>query len=438
MKKFLLFIGLGINLCTEAQTFGESFTDGNFTSGPTWTPFRAGGGAAGTNWLIVPDAEAGPIVSTGSSSLRLNAPAAGTFALSTPNSTWGTGTIQSWGFWMGRRTGAPLNANNRTFIWLFADRANVTDPATTGYRIVSEISGGNDELRLERVNAGAVTIITTITGIPSGIADYGFVIKVVKNSSNVWTIYTNFDLSTLIAGGGDFAFALPFAGVNFNQGSGTDAAPIPVTGTGYFAFVAETGGAAAQRTGPEFDEFYYDALGALPVDIESFRAQKSGNKARLDWAVGVESNVSGYEVERSGNGVNFTKIGFVPAIAARSYSFTDESILPGQNFYRLKTVDLDATFKYSSIVRVSGGTTVASLKLFPNPVLGQLYIQHGDAKAGAQLRVVGLDGRTMQSVRIAENAAQTILDVQRLAPGMYHLVYDNGNGERQSQKFIKQ
>jgi Secretion system C-terminal sorting domain len=438
MKKILLFIGLGINLCTEAQTFGESFADGNFTSSPAWTPFRAGGGAAVTNWLIVPDADAGPNFSTGSSTLRLNAPAAGTFALSTPNSTWGTGAIQSWGFWMGRRTGAALNANNRSFIWLFADRADVTDPAASGYRIVSEISAGNDELRLERVNGGVVTIIATVTGIPSGIADYAMLVKVVKNSSNVWTIYTNFDLSTLIPGGGDFAFALPFAGVNFNQGSGTDGAPIPITGTGYFAFMAVTGGAAAQRSGPEFDQYYYDALGALPVDIESFRAQKNGNRARLDWSVGIESNVSGYEVERSSNGVNFTRIGFVPAVAARSYSFTDESILAGQNFYRLKTVDLDASYKYSTIVRVNGSAASVSMKLFPNPVQGQLYIQHGDAKAGAQLRVVGIDGRTVQTVRLAENAAQTILDVQRLAHGVYNLVYDNGNGETQSQKFIKQ
>ena len=176
----------------------------------------------------------------------------------------------------------------------------------------------------------------------------------------------------------------------------------------------------------------------MPVDIISFKAQKNGNKARLDWRVGTESNVAGYVIERSGNGVNFSNIGFVSATASPSYTFTDESLLSGQNFYRLKTVDLDATFKFSSIIRVNGLNTGAFVKVFPNPASDRLYVQHTDAATKAQLRVIGIDGRVVQSIRIAENTAQTILDISSIAPGVYHVIYDWGNGERMTQKFIKQ
>ena len=93
---------------------------------------------------------------------------------------------------------------------------------------------------------------------------------------------------------------------------------------------------------------------------------KDGSKSKLDWKVGIEDNVKGYEIERSGNGVNFTRIGFVPATGARSYSFTDANTLTGVNFYRLKTVDIDGKYAYSFIVSINNRAG-SFVRVFPNP-----------------------------------------------------------------------
>lgn len=426
MKKILLILGLGLNLCSQAQSFFESFDDGDFTA-----PLYTWSGTAGS-WNVA-TAVAGPNTIP-SNTLKLNAAAAGTYYLSTPQSNWGD--FQAWGFWMGRVTN--VNANNYQYFWLWADQADVTSPTINGYRITMDATVGPDEIRLERVNAGvATTIITSSTGVPNGLDDYAFLVRVTRSAANVWTLFTGPDLSTLIVGGGDFPFAVPFF-VSTLQGSATDAAPITIAplGTAYMG-VEATCGAPGTRQSAEFDNILFDANGTLPVTLESFKAVKDANKAKLDWKVGIEDNVRGYEIERSSTGVNFTKIGFVSAKGARNYNFIDEQILPGQNFYRLKTIDFDTKYAYSYIVSVNGNKG-SFVKIFPNPASDRLYIQHTDATSNASIRIINLEGKMMQNVRIAENTVQTVLNIQSIPAGIYHVVYDYGNGEQKVSKFVKQ
>jgi hypothetical protein len=428
MKKFLLIIGLGVNLCAQSQSFQESFDDGDFLTPPyTWTSPTGG-------WTVIGTATAGPNTSV-SNSLRLAAPAAGTYSISTPNSNWGS--TQGWGFWMGRNT--PVNAGNNQYFWLYSDQQDVTSATRNGYRIALAATGGPDEIRLERVNGTTVTtIITSTQGIPAGLADYAFLVRVTRSSSDVWNLYTGVDLTALIPGGGDFPFAIPFF-VNEFQGSGVDAAPIaiPATGLGYLGVQATCAAGAAARASAEFDNILFDANGTLPVTLEAFKATRDGSKSKLDWKVGTEDNVKGYEIERSVNGVNFSRIGFVPATGASSYSFTDGNILSGVNFYRLKTVDLDGKYAYSFIISINNRAG-SFVKVFPNPASDRVYVQHTQAGSGAQIKVINMDGRLMQSTRIAENTAQTILDIQKLPAGIYNLIYDYGNGEQMVSKFVKQ
>jgi hypothetical protein len=336
---------------------------------------------------------------------------------------------------MGRVTN--VNANNNQHFWLWADQADLTSPTINGYRITMDNTTGPDEIRLERINAGvATTIITSSSAVPNGLDDYGFLVRVTRSASNLWTLYTGPDLNTLIVGGGDFPFAVPFF-VNTLQGSATDATPLTIAplGTAYMG-VEATCGAAATRQSAEFDNILFDANGTLPVTLESFKAIKDGSKSKLDWKVGIEDNVKGYEIERSSNGVNFTRIGFVEATGASSYSFTDVNISSGVNFYRLKTVDIDGKYAYSFIVSINNRAG-SFVKVFPNPASDRVYVQHTQASSGAQIKVISMEGRLMQNTRIAENTTQTILDIQKLPAGIYNLIYDYGNGEQMVSKFVK-
>ena len=111
--------------------------------------------------------------------------------------------------------------------------------------------------------------------------------------------------------------------------------------------------------------------------------------------------------------------------------------MSGQNFYRLKTVDKDGKYSYGYIVSVNASKG-SFVKIFPNPASTKLYIQHTEAGVNAQLRIIGLDGRLMHQARVPESAVQSILNVSALPSGIYHIVYEDGNGERMVSKFIRQ
>ena len=80
------------------------------------------------------------------------------------------------------------------------------------------------------------------------------------------------------------------------------------------------------------------------------------NQALLTWSTANEINNKGFEVELSRDNKTFSSIGFVAAVKTstgiNNYSFTDNKLLSGSNYYRLKQVDNDGASRYSSVVKL--------------------------------------------------------------------------------------
>ncbi len=95
----------------------------------------------------------------------------------------------------------------------------------------------------------------------------------------------------------------------------------------------------------------------VPVELVSFKGLAESGKVILSWSTATETNNSGFALERSSDNSAFAKIGFVKGNGTTTertdYSFIDENISASKYYYRLKQIDFDGTFKYSSIVEVS-------------------------------------------------------------------------------------
>jgi YbbR domain-containing protein len=63
-------------------------------------------------------------------------------------------------------------------------------------------------------------------------------------------------------------------------------------------------------------------------------------------------------------------------------------------------------------------------------------MQHPVAEAGSTVQLVGIDGRQLFTQNIQTGAVQTTVNVTKLIPGNYMVVF-NMNGQRQSKSFIK-
>lgn len=94
---------------------------------------------------------------------------------------------------------------------------------------------------------------------------------------------------------------------------------------------------------------------SLPIDLLTFSTEIIKNKdIRLHWTTSSERNAAIFEIERSSDGVQYSKIGEVPAVGNSSkpntYSYLDQYLeSPGNYFYRLKMVDRDGSFEYSQV-----------------------------------------------------------------------------------------
>ncbi|MCF0061843.1 FG-GAP-like repeat-containing protein [Dyadobacter chenwenxiniae] len=155
----------------------------------------------------------------------------------------------------------------------------------------------------------------------------------------------------------------------------------------------------------------------LPVELVSFDAKAIEKHVDLAWETASEVNSDHFELQRSNDGKKWEEFGKIysngDSKKRNSYHFTDLNPQTGLNYYRLKMVDKDETFAYSSIrsVNLAGRST----SLYPNPVLNTLNID--SENLDTEVRIYDVSGKEVlyqQDVK----GIRTI-NVSSLIPGNY-------------------
>ncbi len=174
----------------------------------------------------------------------------------------------------------------------------------------------------------------------------------------------------------------------------------------------------------------------LPVTFTNIIARKSGNSVELIWNVAGEKEVSRYEVERSNNGRDFTKIGEVSATEKAVYTYSDNQPGNGVIFYRVRNVDQDGKFAYTKIARVNLNKAVL-LNAFPQPAKNDITIEHGTAVNG-KITIASGNGQVMKTIAVTPGVNQTNINIANLNAGIYIIRFDNGYGSIETLKIVKQ
>ncbi|MFT3935752.1 MAG: T9SS type A sorting domain-containing protein [Chitinophagaceae bacterium] len=181
----------------------------------------------------------------------------------------------------------------------------------------------------------------------------------------------------------------------------------------------------------DFSNFFITAASsALPVTLQSFTVKAVNNTSLLQWETASELNNDHFDIERSANGVAFTKIGRVQGhgttTIAQQYTFTDAVPLAGNNYYRLAQVDLDGKVTYSQIRLLSFNVQAGALKAFPNPAKSTLHIQLPQAAPGQHsLQLYNLSGVQVLMQSVPAGSLQMDADISSLSAGIYILRYGN-------------
>ncbi len=107
----------------------------------------------------------------------------------------------------------------------------------------------------------------------------------------------------------------------------------------------------------------FRSLQNVPVELNSFTVSVSGNDVFLNWTTATETNNKGFEIQKStvrsqkSVPAKWEEIGFVngsgTSTEPKSYSFTNNKVSTGTYSYRLKQIDFNGSFEYSSIVNIA-------------------------------------------------------------------------------------
>jgi hypothetical protein len=149
--------------------------------------------------------------------------------------------------------------------------------------------------------------------------------------------------------------------------------------------------------------------------------QKIDNNAKISWSTEQENNSSHFIAERSVDGRTWNAIASVAAAGYSShridYSTYDNAPMRGINYYRLKQVDKDAKFDYSTVEKALFNSTYTA-QVVPNPANGfiNLYI----AKSGNQqsnIQVLNAAGKLVY--KTTSTQSQLKINTATFSKGLY-------------------
>ena len=330
---------------------------------------------------------------------------------------------------------------------------NNTGGSTAGFSGTAPAGGSfglnSNQLRFVVPNGGGTFTLTTRTfSLASGASsiDYGFVLAAGNTASISGTTVAVKYINT--SGAITTSPATAVTGGSVTAGNSTNicstvSTPADMSTTSrsfqlIFTFTAAgNGNPNSFFTIDDYRTSSAFAGATLPVKFQTFEATPSNNSVSLKWAVGTEENVSGYEVEKSFDGRNFSKVGFVNAANQITYTFVD-SKSSGTVYYRIKSVDVDGKYAFSTIALVKAGQSLIMLNAYPSPFVNNFNLDHGTATAGSLISISAEDGRIIKTIIPTVGSQRTPVDLSAAKAGLYLVRFKNSNGEVETLKILKQ
>jgi N-acetylneuraminic acid mutarotase len=180
---------------------------------------------------------------------------------------------------------------------------------------------------------------------------------------------------------------------------------------------------------------------ALPLTLLNFSATAIQKDVLLNWQTTQQINTAYFIIEHSINGINFSKLGLVSAgnnsSIISNYSFTHNQPFAGNNFYRLKIIDIDGRYNYSKTIEVSMNG-IKKLQIFPNPAKDILFVQASGENENAIAQIFDMSGRKVKEQKIKLNGNVSFsISLKNISKGTYTLVLQKEN-TTEKQKFVKQ
>ncbi len=175
----------------------------------------------------------------------------------------------------------------------------------------------------------------------------------------------------------------------------------------------------------------------MAVNLFNLAAQADLAKQQipLHWTIANDQETRYYEIQHSTDGINFSSMQTVTSVLSatqKTYDYVDKSPAYGDNYYRIKKVDLNGVVAYSNIVKAALEFK-NDIVLMPNPA--SAYINVISKTSMRQVQVFNSKGQLLQTIKPQSNFYK--LETGRLSAGQYFIRIHTNNSII-NEKFIKQ
>jgi hypothetical protein len=174
---------------------------------------------------------------------------------------------------------------------------------------------------------------------------------------------------------------------------------------------------------------------ALPVELTSFSGNCADGKVDLEWSTATEHNSAYFQVEYSRDGSVWQNIGVVAAagnsVQNINYTLTHEQVASGNNYYRLRQVDIDGVEQlYDAIAVTCAAGSDQYIMTYPNPSEQnfQVEVLNENLIGTATLSMVDARGMLIHSELLEVKAGTNLFLFNNtgLAPGIYYVKISKG------------
>ncbi|MCR9171336.1 MAG: T9SS type A sorting domain-containing protein [bacterium] len=190
------------------------------------------------------------------------------------------------------------------------------------------------------------------------------------------------------------------------------------------------------------DAIEFNPTSGLPVELVEFNAENIDDRqVALDWTTSTEQNADHYIVQRAKDLSVWEDVAEVDAVGntteTTKYETVDKEPYVGLSYYRLKAVDTDGSYEYSTVRSVNMGMA-AIARVFPNPVHDGTLIVSMDEIEKANIRILSAIGQPIIVNSNDLSSNEKAFEVGHFSGGVYFVEIEQDGRDTQRIRFVVQ
>jgi Secretion system C-terminal sorting domain len=184
-------------------------------------------------------------------------------------------------------------------------------------------------------------------------------------------------------------------------------------------------------------------LGSLPIVWQDFNVFKThDNRVKMLWVTSHETGSRLFEIQRGADPHSFMTIGSLKSSgnlgSQNVYSFIDDFPGTGTLFYRIKHMDADGVYKFSSVRLVKLNAGSFSYLVYPNPAKNVVTICFStELKEPLQILLYRQNGQLVKKTVASTGMNRCFLDISGEVAGLYYIQMPHPDGNQETLPLTK-